>query len=418
MISIIFALLCLGCYLAGKPKHLYNPANFVFIFFALYLLLPVLIFWIFEFFQIKYILPWGKLNDWTKLNFQSVIDFVSVFFIYFLLFKLVIPDKVMGSMTSIKFEKIRFSKLKILVSVTLTFGLAFYYFQATGGASAWLTSYSKTYLENRAGLGFYNLVLLWCSNFFAFTVGIILFKIESKNFKIIIAILISLICFTAFLQGIKSRIPYYLFFALSPVLMFSQLSLLKSIAIFSGFLGLFSFGMYFRSDGFYNTFHAAIEYYMSYFNLVFLHDKIVQDLPSMSFFAVGMGAFKYLELLGQYVPRTSYDLSVKLTSIYFPSDWFNESATVQWPLSTELYLSFPSKIFWVISISIHCFWFRLLILWTKKDPFFLYVFLAELIRIMSTMRSSLLPWDLPLTLVSYVWAFLIWRFIRSDRRRI
>ena len=89
----------------------------------------------------------------------------------------------------------------------------------------------------------------------------------------------------------------------------------------------------------------------------------MRDLPSGSFFALGMGVFKYLELLGQNVPRTDYDLSVKLTAIYFPSHWFNDSATVQWPLSTELYLSFPLKIFWVIAISVHCFWFRLIIIY-------------------------------------------------------
>ena len=125
-----------------------------------------------------------------------------------------------------------------------------------------------------------------------------------------------------------------------------------------------------------------------------------------------MGVNKYLELFGKQVPRLDYDLSVLLTSEYYPSHWFERRATMQWPLATELYLSFHHNIFWLVPVLFHCLWLRLLITLSNKDSFFAFVFLAEVIRLLTILRSSFLPWSLPITLLFYVFLFLVWRFIR------
>ena len=408
---ILYSALCVIIFLAFRPKALYHPANFIFVFYALYLLLPASIFFVYEAFNISYVLPWGKINDWDNLSHQSLFDFFLVFLMFFIILRLVISNKKMASLNVIGLKQVRLSKKRLYFVMFCSTVLIMFYFQATGGSKAWLANGVSNYIAARAGLGLQNLILLHLTNLFAFILGLIWYFHAPRRYRTIILCILAILIFSALLQGLKSRLAYYLFFSLAPFLMHRQVGLVKSAYLFLFFLSLFSFGMYFRSNGLYAG-RAATEYFLSYFNIVFLHDMSLVDSHAGSFFALGMGFQKYLEVFGQEVSRLDYDLSVRLTSQYFPTHWFERSATMQWPIATELYLSFPYRIFWVIPIFLHCIWLRSLITLSNKDCFFVFIFLAEVIRLMTLMRSSFLPWNLAVTLLFYAFLFLVWRFLR------
>ncbi|EPU1361862.1 hypothetical protein ACVUPQ_001819, partial [Pseudomonas aeruginosa] len=80
-------------------------------------------------------------------------------------------------------------------------------------------------------------------------------------------------------------------------------------------------------------------------------------------------------------------------SIYFPSQWFKESATQQWPIETELYLNYGAYIFWSIPIFIYSLYMcALYSLRFRGGPVLLFIFMAELFLFLSMFRGSMLQW--------------------------
>jgi hypothetical protein len=236
---ILCASLCVAVFLALRPKALYHPANFIFIFYALYLLLPASVFLVYEIFNIAYILPWGKVNDWNELSHQALFDFFLVFFLFFVICRLVISNKKMASLNVSGFRQVRISKPRLYFVLVGCFALLLFYFQATGGADAWLGNGVSNYISARKGLGLPNIILLQLANLLAFVLGLIWFFHAPRKYQTVIFCLLVFLIFAAFLQGLKSRIPYYLFFSLAPFLMHQRIGLLKSAYLFLSFLSLF-----------------------------------------------------------------------------------------------------------------------------------------------------------------------------------
>jgi len=178
--------------------------------------------------------------------------------------------------------------------------------------------------------------------------------------------------------------------------------------IFVLLIVMFSVGMYFRSQGFYDTPRMALEYFQSYFNTIFLHDIVLSNLPHGSMSSMLMGFWKYTEIFSGTIPRESYDLSVALTQIYFPRDWYAYGATQQWPIETDFYLTFVSPIFWFIPVFIYStLWMILEKRASTGVPFFVFVFGAELVRIMSIFRSGLLTWNIWVLITFYLLIYIV-----------
>ena len=99
-----------------------------------------------------------------------------------------------------------------------------------------------------------------------------------------------------------------------------------------------------------------------------------------------------------------------LTKIYYPDQWYDWSATQQWPLATELHLNYYGMLFGWIPIIIYTYIISFLYKKTMKLKMeFALIYLIEMIRIFSTFRGVLLPWILPLDLVFYVIIYFIFK---------
>jgi hypothetical protein len=127
---------------------------------------------------------------------------------------------------------------------------------------------------------------------------------------------------------------------------------------------------------------------------------------------------KPLQTLGFiYDPDANFDISVMLTKEFFPSQWYQEHATQQWPLDTELYLNYygiylswiPLMIYgYVISVL-----YRAAVL--RRNLHLMPIFIMEFMRIFSTMRGTLIPWESFIYVVQYLIIYINCRLaLRPD----
>lgn len=398
---LLIVVFMLAAFLVFRNKEILCPSNVVFGSYFLYFIFPGILFYVLEWSDWTYVLPWGKTNDWSKLSDEAVLSYLYVFTLFYGFTRLFEVMLVRSSADKL-FEQYRVRPLMLFVfsSVVLVGGL--YFFQVTGGAEAWFSNYSSTYLENKKGYGLLNFVLLMSSNFLAFTLGFYWKTQRRISFMLLMSVVVALV-FCAFIQGVKSRIFYFAIFFSIPWLTTARLTLLKGAVIFIVFTLAFSFAMYFRSNGFYSTPGMLLEYFLSYFNTIFLHDMILRDMPPDFLLTMDYPLNKWLTFFG--VPSEDYmhDISRWLTSIYFPQQWFEGSATQQWPVETELYLNYGSYVFWVVPI----FFYSLLMcvlysLRYRLGPVFLFIFMYQMLFFLSVFRGSMLQWIVLFNVVFYL----------------
>ncbi|MHC8387654.1 hypothetical protein ACYZTM_06390 [Pseudomonas sp. MDT2-39-1] len=398
ILIIIFYMLAI--FLIFRNKRALSPSNVVFASYFLYFVFPGLLFYFLEAISWEYVLPWGKINDWSALSDEAVLSYVYVFTLFF------ISTRVLESLIDRRptvdfFQDIRVRPLGIVVCAAMILVGGIYFFEVTGGTDAWFNDYSQTYLEKKKGYGILNFLLLMGANFLAFTLGVY-WRTENKISVLLVSFVIVVLVFCAYIQGIKSRMFYFMIFFSLPWLCAYKLTIAKGTLMFIGFVLLFSFAMYFRSNGFYNTPEMLLEYFLSYFNTIFLHDMILRDMPSDFFLTVQYPFNKWLTFVG--VPSEGYlhDISRWLTSIYFPSQWFDESATQQWPIETELYLNYGYYIYWIIPIFLYSLYICMLYLMRfRGGPVFVFIYVSELLLFLSMFRGSMLQWIALFNLVFY-----------------
>jgi hypothetical protein len=418
-VACLSVLVVAGVYLVTKPDIYYHPANVVFANYAIYLIMPYTLWLIYNIFDIEYVLPWGMINDWSLLSVRAICNFLWMFFIMYLGSLLFFnADKLRSSFLILAAKNKSSNKLNavlwnIFFAVNIAAVLVF--IEMSGGFNSWLNNYSETYLLNRQGLGALNFYILWTANFTAFALGFIKFVMKSKLPRLSILLGFSALLISIFAQGIKSRIPMLLFFYFASYLAVKKFKLSTGIYLFFLLILMFMFGMYFRSDGFYNSPQLLLEYLQSYFNTIFLHDIAIKDYNPGELGSILMGFNKYLELYFGVTPRENYDLAVLLTQKYFPDQWYVGGGTQQWPIETDLYLSFPNEIFWIIPTCIYFYIFSFAFkLAHKGGGYVLFVYCAELIRMMTIFRSGFLTWELGLTIISYLLLFFFWRVLFRD----
>ncbi|WP_130925962.1 hypothetical protein [Pseudomonas cedrina] len=387
-------------FLVFRNKDVLCPSNVVFGSYFLYLVFPSILFYALEWMSWTYVLPWGKTNDWSKVSDEAILSFGYVFALFFFFtrtFEVILQREHAQNL----FLKYRVSPSLLFAFAVLVILGSTYFFQVTGGADAWFGNYSETYLGKKKGFGLLNFLLIMSSNFLAFVLGFYWRTQHRVSWFLVLSVIVALI-FCAYIQGVKSRIFYFAIFFSIPWLSAMRFTLKKGVFVFFGFVFAFSFAMYFRSNGFYSTPEMLLEYFLSYFNTIFLHDMILRDMPPDFFLTVSYPFNKWMTFVG--VPSDEYlhDISRWLTSIYYPSQWFNESATQQWPIETELYLNYGSYVFWVVPIFLYSLFIcGLYALRYRLGPVFLFIFVSELLLFLSMFRGSMLQWIELFNLVFY-----------------
>lgn len=378
-------------FLLFRNKKIICPSNVVFGNYFLYLVFPATLFYILEWLSWDYVLPWGKLNDWASVSQEAILAYLYVFTLFFLFTRFfeTLFDRVERS--EIIYEYRARPLAIFLCALSLLIG-CIYFLQVTGGLDSWVENYSETYLSKKKGYGLLNFFLIMWSNFLAFWLGFY-FKTSHRKSWFLVVFVLLVLGFCAYVQGIKSRIFLFGIFFSLPWLASARLSLKQGIILFLGFMFLFSGAMYVRSNGFYNSPEMLLEYFLTYFNTIFLHDMILHDMQPDYLATMSFPLNKWLTFIGIPSPDYLHDISRWLTSIYFPSQWFKESATQQWPIETELYLNYGAYIFWSIPIFIYSLYMcALYSLRFRGGPVLLFIFMAELFLFLSMFRGSMLQW--------------------------
>lgn len=411
LVAILFILFS---FVLFRNKRVICPSNVVFGNYFLYLVFPATLFYVLEWLSWDYVLPWGKMNDWSKVSQEAILSYLYVFTLFFYFVRLL--EVLLDSVEKVDVVySYRARPYAIFVCALALLLGCFYFLQVTGGVEAWVGDYSETYLSKKKGYGVVNYLLIMWSNFLAFWLGFYC-RTTGRRSVVLFVFVVMVLAFCAYLQGVKSRIFLFGIFFSLPWLAVARLNLRQGAFLFFGFVLLFSGAMYVRSNGFYSTPEMLLEYFLTYFNTIFLHDTILRDMSPEYFMTMGYPVNKWLTFVGVPSPDHLHDISRWLTSIYFPSQWFDESATQQWPIETELYLNYGAYIFWFIPIFVYSvFICTLYALRFKGGPVFLFIFMSEVFLFLSMFRGSMLQWIALFNFGFYIFIMLAQRvmFTRS-----
>jgi hypothetical protein len=391
-------------FLLNRDKRLLHPTNMLFAFYALYIVVPVSLYYLLEFIHWDYILPWGKVSDWSKVTYNSMylvfLNFCMLFFTmkYFSIKETeqIATSKVMGNYIPLY--------ICIILLIINIVGLLVF-MNLTGGLSTWVNDYSNTYISGKTGVGWLNFILINLAHFTFFVCGFTYFSAYSlsKNqktlFLILLVITFVMVCY---FQGIKSRVPLLAIMFFFPLLITFKLKFTKGLLYFIGFILFFMISMYFRSNGFYESFPMLLEYLLSYFNTYILLDNTMKDFPPDFLRTIWFSSTKFTSIIDLTAKAEYLDISYWLTDVYYPEMWAN-NATQQWPLEMELYFNFGGLQFFLIPILCLSLYYAFLFNKTNQGNYCVYfIFIAEFVRLFSMLRGSMFPWTLPLILMFYV----------------
>lgn len=416
--SAYLSLVIVVTYLVFRPKYVLHPCNMVFASYGLYVVLSSTLNLILDLIHWQYVLPWGQIVFWNEMSkyllFQVEFTFLILFFglRYFCHTKRLkfVPER------GVFFVKEWYVRGLYIICVLLVFG----YMQATAGISEWMSNYSYTYLTKREGYGLLNVIIIALGNLAVYLLGLQTVR-SSRKLPIIVKAII-LCAILSLIGGIKSRFIFLLIVYLSPFFLGMRFRL-RTVFLFAiSFFALLYVGTLFRTEFFYASASYFLEMLIGYFNAYQLHDMIVTSRAPDLFQTIWQLAVKPLQIIGLMSPDASFDISVMLTKEYFPDQWANQRATQQWPIETELYLNYLGVYFsWIpllIYASLMGWLYRVAIL--GKNYWMLLIYVMEFQRLFSMLRGTLIPWEMPVYIVQYLFLYYVCKraVVYSGRDRI
>ena len=113
---IIISTCILITYLLYKPNNFLHPNNLIFAFSSLYVVLPTFVYYYFEFYNIEYILPWGKLYEWDKFSKSTYFSMLFIFIVPFFSIKY-FTRKVENINNCIEFSKYKINIFSIYIKM-------------------------------------------------------------------------------------------------------------------------------------------------------------------------------------------------------------------------------------------------------------------------------------------------------------
>ena len=199
-VSLAVATTILALFLINRDKRVLHPSNMLFLFSTLYLIIPVLIFYLFEFVHWEYKLPWGMVSDWSAVSYDSMRLILMTFCVSF--FSLIFLSRRKKE----KLRRHRDSGIYIPLNVCIIFlilnivGILLFMY-LTGGVGAWITDYSNVYISGKEGVGWLNFLMINLAHFTFFICGFTFFSSyhipRSKKiyFLALLVITFCMVCF-------------------------------------------------------------------------------------------------------------------------------------------------------------------------------------------------------------------------------
>ena len=403
--SAYLSLIIILTYLMFRPQRVLHPNNMIFAFYGLYVVLSSTLNLILYLIDWEYVLPWGQWVFWDTFSLYLLLQAEFTFLVLFFSFYFFAPD--VASNKTWKTQNVEINSLLLKGLYVFTFVLVIWFIQSTGGLLAWVNEYSLTYLTKREGHGLLNVMTITFGNIVVFLLGLKAYYAKQK-FGILAWALIIIVPLS-YINGVKSRFIFLLIMLLAPLLMKMQFRL-KHLALFVAlFFVLLYLGTWIRTEGFYASGPFFLEMLVGYFNSFQLHDYVVTSREPALLQTIGQIFIKPMQILGLADGDANFDISVMLTKEFFPEQWENEHATQQWPLDTELYLNYYGP--WLSWIPLIAYGLLLSKLYRSavlgKNYALMPIYIIEFQRIFSTMRGTIIPWEVFIYVAQYLLIYVI-----------
>ena len=423
--GLIVAAVIVLTYVAFTPDRVFHPANMLFAYYGLYVVVSCGLNFILWSIGWEYKLPWGQVVFWDSFSLYTIFQIEFTFLVLYLSLiqfsgRLSQAQATDRSMVVQKWNPTLLPTVKpVVVYATLAISILFvaWFIQATAGIDEWIFNYSATYLSKREGFGLLNVVTAAFGSAAMFLLGVLTYQAERKRELLLLAI-ISLIIL-AFPAGFKSRLIFLMIMYLTPWLLQIRFSLKWVWRMALVFVVLLYLATLVRTQGFYSSPAYFMEMLIGYFNSYQLHDWIVTSRPPEWFSTVHQLLIKPKQILGIASIDDNFDISVMLTKEFFPEQWDREHATQQWPLETELYLNY----YGIILSAVPLVAYGAFMGWLYRRSMLLLqlpwipIYVLEFQRLFSTMRGTLIPWEFPIYILQYAVIYAIcWAAINRRPR--
>lgn len=283
------------------------------------------------------------------------------------------------------------------------------YIEKTGGLSLWLTDANEAFFNRRGSGGFYLI--------FEYSLLILLFEYGNQKNKTILKNIayISICLCGMFFCGSKSTALLMLLILFSEQILKLKLKNPKSLIVIGVGIAVFIAGMYIRLRPVITDLAAIISTSLNYFDTF---DELMLSLeeipPSWGSTVLLPLNWVLMKLGGYYINVPYHDMSIWLTTIYYPDSWIN-GGTHQWPIETDMYLSFnywggiPFLILYFIIIGIV---YRNA---EHKKGVWGYIYIIEMMNIISHLRGGLFIYWYWYLIPMYI--VLLLRFRRKEFRK-
>ncbi len=385
-------------YFASFPRYLFSPKNIIFAYYFLwYALAPAFAF---------------RFRDYSFTSNEEKLAFLMLFCIYgismvFLTFcesyfeaRVKTEETIQDNLDSQKISRItQISMAMVLVSL-------FIYINQTGGISSWIEDSTLAFI-GRFGAGPIYLIFLHSLMMFASAYGVTIYK--NKNIFSLFKFCFFILILFPFI-GSKGQI-ILLILIVTGLFLINRDTISKwtAIALFIS-TSVFFIGIYQRNYT-WMTFADVIPYSLDYFNTFEMLVILVRDFDPDWLKTVLLPFNWFLLKFGEYIHVPFHDMSIWLTSIYYPID-YSVGGTQQWPIEADFYLSFYF-IFGIPFLMIYLAWVSFAFHMAKQRYVsWILIYIIEFVYIISHYRGGLLNYW-------YIWLipfYIIVIFIYGKRR--
>jgi len=414
-LKYLFCTLIVADYLICLPRKLFNPKNMVFAYYFIWYCLCTI-------FANRYKMMYADFG-FNRVNTAYLMCFITYTFIMITLEimlynteKKVTREKyrtkaqgeseAQGNIYRQKLSPL----LKMFLWGCLITGLYFYVYR-TGGLNFWITNPNDAFFSRR-GSGMYYL-------FFTNSLILLMYfegQTELKSLKSYLRRILYFVVFAACYIFIGSRSTTFMILLILLSNMVLNLKLRSKNGFFLVLIGtvIFVVGMYVRSGpDVMGDLTSSVSSILNYF------DTFENLLITLRDFEPSFGRTVLLPLnwlpmkLGVYFGQPFYDMSIWLTTVYYPDSWMN-GGTTQWPIEADMYFSF----YFIFGIPFVMLYFAIIACIYKKAQVrsvWRLIYVIEAFYIVSHLRGGLLIfwyyWLVPI----YLW--LIYKYDGGIRIR-
>ncbi|KQT31151.1 hypothetical protein ASG29_14290 [Sphingomonas sp. Leaf412] len=421
--GVFLAVIIMMTYLTFPPDRVFHPANMLFAYYGLYVVVSCGLNFILSIIGWDYQLPWGQIVFWDTFSRYTIYQIELTFLVlYFGLSKFSkpvgMPVRTAPPATLVRHPPDLFPAVSpTVVYATVAIAILFvaWFIQVTAGLNEWLFNYSETYLSRREGFGLLNVVTAAIGSAAMFLLGILTY--QSRRKRELLFLSFATLIILSFPAGFKSRLIFLIIMFLSPWMLQIKFSLKWLWRLGVSFIVLLYLATLVRTQGFYASPPFFMEMLIGYFNSYQLHDWVVTSRSPEWFSTIHQLLIKPKQILGIAGIDDNFDISVMLTKEFFPEQWDREHATQQWPLETELYLNY----YGIVLSAVPLFLYSAAMGWLYRRSMLqlqmplIPIYILEFQRLFSMMRGTLIPWEFPIYIMQYALVYAICRFAIKRR---